>query len=126
MGWRALPTEGYVAILCLIHSELRRKAGPYANAVLRFRIDFSEDYPGRPPVLTFISDVFHPLVTPVTTYTHSTRDPGTDTLSSADEGRLPPGGFALRHGFPEWFETSAVSVWYFHTHSLALTLHVRS
>lgn len=55
-------------------------------------------------MITFLSDVFHPLVTPVTTYTHTTRDLGVDTVSSADEDRLPPGGFALRHGFPEWFE----------------------
>ncbi|KAK5133578.1 hypothetical protein LTR08_007617 [Meristemomyces frigidus] len=82
------------------------KKGPYANAVLRFRVAFPEDYPQRPPVITFLSDVFHPMVTPLTTYTHTTRDPGTETVSSGDEGRLPPGGFSLRHGFPEWFESS--------------------
>ena len=39
---------------------------------------------------------------PVTTYTHTTRDAGVDTVSSANEERLPPGGFNLHHGFPEW------------------------
>jgi hypothetical protein len=77
--------------------------GPYANAILRFQISFPEIYPQRPPVVTFQSDLFHPLVTPLTTYTYSTRDTGSDTVSAVDEGRLPPGGLSLRHGFPEWF-----------------------
>ena len=38
-----------------------------------------------------------------------TREPGAETVSSADEGRLPPGGFTLRHGFPEWFEAATTS-----------------
>lgn len=59
-------------------------------------------------MITFQSDVFHPLVTPLTTYTYSTRDSGAgaDPQSAADEQRLPPGGLSLRHGFPEWFEAS--------------------
>ncbi|CAK3765554.1 Hypothetical predicted protein [Lecanosticta acicola] len=79
------------------------RKGPYANAILRFQIDFPDEYPQRPPVVTFQSDLFHPLVTPLTTYTYSTRDFGTDTQSAADIHRLPPGGLSLRHGFPEWF-----------------------
>ena len=55
--------------------------------------------------MTFLSDVFHPLVTPLTTYTYTTRDHGGDTVSAADRDRLPPGGLSLRHGFPEWFDT---------------------
>ncbi|KAF2864329.1 hypothetical protein K470DRAFT_1600 [Piedraia hortae CBS 480.64] len=78
------------------------RKGPYANAILRFTIDFGTTYPERPPVITFGSDVFHPLVTPLTTYTRSSRDAATDTVSAADGERLPPGGFALQHGFPEW------------------------
>ena len=77
--------------------------------MLRFQIEFPEDYPDRPPVISFLSDVFHPLVTPLTTYTHTTRELGAETVSSADEGRLPPGGFTLRHGFPEWFEAATTS-----------------
>jgi hypothetical protein len=53
-------------------------------------------------VVTFLQDVFHPLVTPLTTYTHSTRERG-GTISSADEEKLPPGGLVLKEGFPEWF-----------------------
>lgn len=56
--------------------------------------------------MTFLSDVFHPLVTPLTTYTYSTRDTGAETVSAADKDRLPPGGLSLRHGFPEWFEAA--------------------
>lgn len=45
-------------------------------------------------------------MTPLTTYTYSTRDSGAETVSAADRDRLPPGGLNLRHGFPEWFEQS--------------------
>ncbi|KAF2211840.1 hypothetical protein CERZMDRAFT_98273 [Cercospora zeae-maydis SCOH1-5] len=79
------------------------RKGPYANAVLRFQIDFAADYPQRPPLVTFQSDVFHPLVTPLTTYTHSIRDAGADAQSATDDHRLPPGGLSLRHAFPEWY-----------------------
>lgn len=79
-----------------------RCIGPYANAVLRFEIDFPADYPARPPIVTFLSDVFHPLVTPLTTYSYATRDAGEETVSAADRDRLPPGGLSLRYGFPEW------------------------
>lgn len=55
------------------------------------------------PSITFISDIFHPLVTPLTTYTYTTGSLNSDTVSATDEERLPPGGFSLRHGFPSWF-----------------------
>lgn len=87
-----------------------RATGPYANAILRFQIEFPDDYPQRPPVVVFQSDLFHPLVTPLTTYTYTTRDAGADTQSAVDEQRLPPGGLSLRHGFPEWFDTIDVQV----------------
>ena len=80
--------------------------GPYANAILRFRIDFPDVYPEYPPTVTILSDVFHPLVSPLTTYSYSTRDTGAEGVSAADRHRLPPGGLSLRHGFPEWFERS--------------------
>lgn len=67
-------------------------------------MQFPPDYPERPPIVSFLSDVFHPLVTPLTTYTYSARDTGSETVSSADEDRLPPGGLNLRHDFPEWFD----------------------
>ena len=34
-------------------------------------------------------------------YTTDIQDGG--TVSATDEGRLPPGGFSLRNGFPSWF-----------------------
>lgn len=53
--------------------------------------------------MTFSTDVFHPLLTPLTTYTYTTGSSETDTVSATDDERLPPGGFSLRHGFPHWF-----------------------
>jgi ubiquitin-protein ligase len=52
-------------------------SGYYRNAVFKFKIDIPEDYPYRVPQVTFITDVFHPLIDP--------------------SGRL-----SLRHRFPHW------------------------
>ncbi|RZK41111.1 MAG: hypothetical protein EOO61_06125, partial [Hymenobacter sp.] len=60
--------------------------------------------------MTFSTDVFHPLLTPLTTYTYTTGSLDTDTVSATDEERLPPGGFSLRHGFPHWFGRARRSV----------------
>ncbi len=56
--------------------------------------------------MTIANDVFHPLVTPLTTYTYSARDTGADTVSARDGDRLPPGGLSLKHGFPQWYQRS--------------------
>lgn len=88
------------------------RKGPYSPAVLRFQISFPPSYPSLPPLVTFSTDVFHPLLTPLTTYTYTTGSSDTDTVSATDDERLPPGGFSLRHGFPHWFgraRKSAVS-----------------
>lgn len=87
-----------------------RSTGPYAPAVLRFQISFPSSYPALPPLVTFSTDVFHPLLTPLTTYTHTTASSDTDTVSATDDERLPPGGFSLRHGFPHWFGRARRSV----------------
>lgn len=87
-----------------------RLSGPYAPAVLRFQISFPASYPALPPLVTFSTDVFHPLLTPLTTYTHTTATSDTDTVSATDDERLPPGGFSLRHGFPHWFGRARRSV----------------
>ncbi|KAF1997357.1 hypothetical protein P154DRAFT_496984 [Amniculicola lignicola CBS 123094] len=79
------------------------RKGPYAPAVLRFQMSFPASYPTLPPLVTFSTDVFHPLLTPLTTYTYTTGSSDTDTVSATDDERLPPGGFSLRHGFPLWF-----------------------
>ncbi|RWA10028.1 hypothetical protein EKO27_g5088 [Xylaria grammica] len=74
--------------------------GPYAPAVLRFQISFPDSYPKLPPLVTFSTDIFHPLITPLSTYMYSTDVQSNGTSSATDEERLPPGGFSLRHGFP--------------------------
>ncbi|KAJ5161940.1 hypothetical protein N7492_007332 [Penicillium capsulatum] len=79
------------------------RSGPYASAVLRFQIRFPDIYPDLPPLVTFGTDVFHPLIVPLTTYTFSTGSASDNPVSATDEERLPPGGFSLRHGFPHWF-----------------------
>lgn len=47
--------------------------------------------------------MFHPLITPLTTYMYTTDIHDSGTVSATDDERLPPGGFSLRHGFPGWF-----------------------
>ncbi|KAJ5221934.1 Ubiquitin-conjugating enzyme [Penicillium citrinum] len=79
------------------------RSGPYASAVLRLQIRFPDVYPDLPPLVTFATDVFHPLIVPLTTYTFSTGSASDNPVSATDEERLPPGGFSLRHGFPHWF-----------------------
>ena len=73
------------------------------SAILRFQIRFPPTYPDLPPLVTFTTDIFHPLIVPLTTYTFTTGSSDTDTVSATDEERLSPGGFSLRHGFPHWF-----------------------
>ncbi|KAL2159010.1 hypothetical protein VTH06DRAFT_3041 [Thermothelomyces fergusii] len=79
------------------------RKGPYAPAILRFHISFPDAYPALPPLVTFSTDMFHPLITPLTTYMYSTDVQDGGTASAHDDERLPPGGFSLRHGFPGWF-----------------------
>ncbi|KAK4231419.1 hypothetical protein QBC38DRAFT_506820 [Podospora fimiseda] len=81
--------------------------GPYASAILRFQISFPDAYPALPPLVTFSTDMFHPLITPLTTYMYTTDVQEGGTVSATDEERLPPGGFSLRHGFPGWFGRGA-------------------
>lgn len=57
----------------------------------------------KPPTITFSTDIFHPLVSPLTTYTYTTSDTGANTVSATDDERLPPGGFSLQHAFPQWY-----------------------
>jgi hypothetical protein len=84
--------------------QLTVPSGPYEGAILRFQISFPDTYPYSPPLITFLSDVFHPLVVPLTTYTFSANALDASTVVSAsDVDRLPPGAFSLRHSFPRWF-----------------------
>lgn len=70
---------------------------------MRFQIAFPDAYPRLPPVVTFSTDMFHPLITPSTTYMYTTDMQDDGSVSATDQERLPTGGFSLRHGFPEWF-----------------------
>ncbi|KAG0649377.1 Ubiquitin-ligase [Hyphodiscus hymeniophilus] len=82
-------------------------SGPYAPAILRFQISFPPTYPSLPPLVTFSTDMFHPLITPLTTYMYTTDIQDSGTVSATDDERLPPGGFSLRDGFPGWFGRGA-------------------
>ncbi|KAL7273829.1 hypothetical protein RUND412_003295 [Rhizina undulata] len=61
------------------------RKGPYKGAILKFTIHFPNMYPAVPPVVTFHTSVYHPLVHPQT------------------QLAMKPGVFSLRHGFPHWF-----------------------
>jgi hypothetical protein len=84
---------------------MQLKQGPFMPSILRFHISFPSQFPAYPPLITFSSDIFHPLLTPLTTYTYTTSATDTETVSASDQERLPPGGFSLRHGFPHWFKS---------------------
>lgn len=56
-------------------------------------------------MIAFATDIFHPAVTPLTTYTYTTRESEAEPVSAADGDRLPPGGLSLHHAFPGWFTT---------------------
>lgn len=43
---------------------MRITQGYYASAILKFLVTFPPNYPDRPPNIHFITDVFHPLVSP--------------------------------------------------------------
>lgn len=103
LSFNSLPLNARPLSRSLQWPSVHTPTGPYAPAVLRFQISFPASYPTLPPLVTFSTDVFHPLLTPLTTYTYTTGSSDTDTVSATDEERLPPGGFSLRHGFPQWF-----------------------
>lgn len=54
--------------------------------------------------MLFAADVFHPLLTPLTTITYTTGLSEGEAAHGADQERLPPGALSLRHGFPQWFD----------------------
>ena len=47
--------------------------GYYADAVLKFRLAFPENYPETPPAVDFITDVFHPLISSTGSFNLSSR-----------------------------------------------------
>ncbi|RDB22707.1 Protein crossbronx-like [Hypsizygus marmoreus] len=44
------------------HVLTSQSKGYYADAILKFRLTFPSNYPERPPMVQFVTDVFHPLV----------------------------------------------------------------
>ncbi|KAF8627192.1 hypothetical protein AX15_004510 [Amanita polypyramis BW_CC] len=40
------------------------RSGHYAGAILKFHVNFPDDYPEHPPVVQFVTDIFHPLIGP--------------------------------------------------------------
>jgi hypothetical protein len=84
--------------------------GPYAAAILRFRVAITTKYPVQPPSITFTSEVFHPLVTPSTTYSTTTTSSSSSVTDGIDTEQLPAGGLSLRYGFPNWYEKVAINV----------------
>lgn len=63
-------------------------------------------YPTHPPLVTFTTDIFHPLVTPSTIQSYSTAKAPDVPPPAANGQGLVAGGFSLRHGFAGWFETA--------------------
>lgn len=84
-------------------------AGVYASGIFRFNITFPAQYPALPPSILFTTDVFHPLITPTSTYRHAAPDSDLGTGGAADQSRSPPGTLDLKHGFPHWPEDVTTS-----------------
>ena len=98
---------------------IRDTSTPYESLIARFTLSFPATYPeGAPPVLTFQTDIFHPLIVPLTTYTSSATDEG---VSSGDV-RVGPGEFSFRRGGPTQAEDSGTE----EPRSLTLLNHVLS
>ena len=66
-------------------------------------MSFPAGYPFSPPLVTFYTDIFHPLLTPLTTATFSSVGSDSDSEGTAVQEALPPGAFHFRHGFPRWY-----------------------
>lgn len=106
---RVIWCSNYDSPLVNPHADSLHLSGPYAPAVLRFQISFPPAYPALPPLIIFSTDIFHPLITPLTTFMYTTDIQDSGTVSATDDERLPPGGFSLRHGFPSWFGRASKS-----------------
>ncbi|KAK2466194.1 hypothetical protein APHAL10511_001836 [Amanita phalloides] len=62
--------EPLVLGYCLFHPP---RSGYYAGAILKFHINFPYDYPEHPPVIQFVTDIFHPLIAPDGTMSMASR-----------------------------------------------------
>ncbi|KAF8431122.1 hypothetical protein BGX38DRAFT_1229687 [Terfezia claveryi] len=94
------------------------RKGPFASAILKFTVLFPTGYPAHPPIITFLSDIYHPLIVPPTPppppsslSTHSSpgksqpQPPAAHINYNQNISNLPAGSFTLKHGFPNWYST---------------------
>ena len=94
---------------CIIASTCTRVSddsapGPYGSAILRLHISFPDDFPLSPPLITVLTDIFHPLLVPLTTYTFASGAlEDSSVVKTKEEDRLPPGALCFRHAFSSWF-----------------------
>merc|ERR1740130_993908 len=72
---------------------MMQEGGPYEGGMFKARLDFPDDFPNQPPVLTFVTPIFHPNVYADGTVCISIlHPPGTDRFNqqeSADERWRP-------------------------------------
>jgi ubiquitin-protein ligase len=47
---------------CFVCKLTESITGYYTDSILKFRLTFPADYPDKPPVVQFLTDVFHPLI----------------------------------------------------------------
>lgn len=71
-------------------------------------MSFPASFPELPPLVIFSTDIFHPLITPLTTHKYTAHIHDNGKLGAINDEILPPGGFSLRHGFIKWFERKTV------------------
>ena len=75
MGRCFLRPSRYVFIepLNIVLAHKKNHLGYYADAVLKFRLAFPENYPETPPAVNFLTDVFHPLISSTGSFNLSPR-----------------------------------------------------
>jgi ubiquitin-protein ligase len=59
-GFYLLPDVG--GDILLLHGVMFPRQAQYGGGVFKFRINLPADYPASPPIVTFITPVFHPIV----------------------------------------------------------------
>ena len=47
-------------LLSLSVARRMQEGGPYEGGMFKARLDFPDDFPNQPPVLTFVTPIFHP------------------------------------------------------------------
>lgn len=90
-------------------------SGLYASGIFRFIVQFPDRYPACPPIITFVTEIYHPLVTPFNSHKHASQRSIQDAnIAPSHLPRLSPGSFSLKHGFPAWYDADQTSVPSYH------------